>query len=134
MKAVIDTNVLVYDTFEDSIYHKKAKEILDRLDEWFIPAIVIHEYIWLLKSLNIKIKDIVEKVEEYLYNEKTKLINERREDIFNAINIIYKEGKKAAKYNDKVILSIAMNLKAPVATFDKKLLSQANNFKVGILE
>ena len=39
-----------------------------------------------------------------------------------------------AKYNDKVILSIAMNLKAPVATFDKKLLSQANNFKVGILE
>jgi len=130
MRAVIDTNVLVYDTFEDSVYHKKAKEILDKLDEWFIPTIVMHEYIWLLKSLNIKIEDIAEKVEEYLYNEKAKLINERREDIFNAVNIIYNEGRKVAKYNDKVILSIAMNLKASIATFDKKLLSQANEFNL----
>jgi len=45
MKALIDTNVLVYDTFEDSIYHAEAKKLLDSLDRWIIPSIVIHEYV-----------------------------------------------------------------------------------------
>ena len=44
MKAVIDTNVLVYDTFEDSLYHKEARKLLDDLDVWIIPIIVIHKY------------------------------------------------------------------------------------------
>ena len=131
-KAVIDTNVLTYDTFEDSIHHKKATSILDKLATWFIPSIVIHEYVWVLRSLDVKIKDIVEKVEEYIYNEKIKLINERKEDILNALYIIHKEGRKMAKYNDKVILSVAMHLNAPIFTFDAKLAKQARKFNVKV--
>jgi len=33
MRAVIDTNVLIYDTFEDSLYHSEAKNILDPLEK-----------------------------------------------------------------------------------------------------
>ncbi len=36
MRAVIDTNVLVYDTFEDSVHHERAKKLLDDLDGWVI--------------------------------------------------------------------------------------------------
>ena len=54
MKALIDTNVLVYDTFEDSIYHAEAKKLLDSLDRWIIPSIVIHEYVWVMRILKIR--------------------------------------------------------------------------------
>ena len=39
MRAVID------DTFEDSVHHSEAKNLLDSLDEWILPTIVIHEYV-----------------------------------------------------------------------------------------
>ena len=62
MRVVIDTNVLVYDTFEDSLYHLEAKNILDSLEKWIIPTIVIHEYVWVLKSLKIPVNEVVYKV------------------------------------------------------------------------
>jgi predicted nucleic acid-binding protein len=40
-EAVVDTNVLVYDTFEDSLYHETAARLLDNLDRWLVPLIVI---------------------------------------------------------------------------------------------
>lgn len=45
LEAVIDTNVLVCDTFEDSIHHEGAARLLDSLDHWLIPPIVIYEYV-----------------------------------------------------------------------------------------
>jgi len=44
MKAVIDTNILIYDLVEDSEFHKEAGELLDSLEEWLIPSLVIHEF------------------------------------------------------------------------------------------
>ena len=58
-KAVIDTNVLIYDLFEDSMYHKEASSILDMLEAWIIPTIVIHEFIWFIKGLGLEIKKIL---------------------------------------------------------------------------
>ncbi|MEO2152327.1 MAG: PIN domain-containing protein, partial [Thermococcus sp.] len=46
MHGVIDTNVLIYDTFEDTEFHKKAEETLESLDRWYVPAIVTQEYVW----------------------------------------------------------------------------------------
>jgi len=33
MRAVIDTNVLIYDLVEDSEFHKEAEKLLDSLEE-----------------------------------------------------------------------------------------------------
>jgi len=44
-EAVIDTNVLVYHTFEDSLYHEAATSLLDRLDRWLVPLVVVYEYV-----------------------------------------------------------------------------------------
>ena len=119
MKAILDTNILVYDTFEDSVYHKEAKDVLDSLKEWLIPTIVIHEYVWVLRSLEIDTKVVLEKVEEYLYHDKTKTICETQNDIIYSLKTILHEQLSLSRYNDKVILSIAIRLDAPVATFDK---------------
>lgn len=66
MKAVIDTNVLIYDTLEDSVFHEEARGLLERLEEWLIPLIVVYEYIWFMKGLNVSVGDALAKTEEYL--------------------------------------------------------------------
>lgn len=40
--------VLIYDTFIDSEFHKKARSLLDSLDRWYIPPTVLQEYVWFL--------------------------------------------------------------------------------------
>ncbi len=133
MKAVIDTNVLVYDTFEDSVYHEEAKKLLDDLDEWIIPTIVIHEYVWILKALKINVKDVLYKVEEYIDNPKTKLISESNSIITRALNIIVKENLNLSRYNDKVILFVAIDNNLDIATFDEKLRRQALHLGLNVL-
>lgn len=40
VEAVIDTNALIYDTIEDSAYHKDAEEKLSSMSKWVIPTVV----------------------------------------------------------------------------------------------
>jgi len=47
-EIVVDTNVLVYDTFEDQPLHKKAKEIIDKARAVFIPELVVIEFLTIL--------------------------------------------------------------------------------------
>ena len=133
MRAVVDTNVLIYDTFEDSIYHEEAKNILNSLKEWIIPTIVLHEYVWALKSLKIDVKTVLEKVEEYVYHVKTKTVYETQDDVIYSLKTILHDRLSLLRYNDMVILSIAIRLRIPLATFDKKLRTQAEKTNVKVL-
>ncbi len=127
MRAVVDTNVLVYDTFEDSVHHERAKELLDDLDRWVIPTIVIHEYVWVLRSLNVDPDDVRYKVEEYLTHRKTRVVPESRRDVLSALKIVAEEEIALSRYNDKVILSVAERENLALATFDEKLRRQASS-------
>ncbi len=133
MKAVLDTNVLVYDTFEDSVYHEQAKELMDNLDRWIIPAIVIHEYVWVLKSLNVEPENVRDKVEEYISHQKTRIVSDNHKDILFALKILVEENLSISRYNDKVILSIALRENLSLASFDKKLRSQAKSIGVDVI-
>ncbi|MGC9104480.1 MAG: PIN domain-containing protein [Candidatus Methanodesulfokora sp.] len=62
---MIDTNILIYDTFEDSLHHKKAAELLDELDRWLIPLIVLYEFVWFLRGLSVSTVDVRDKLLEY---------------------------------------------------------------------
>ncbi len=132
MKALIDTNVLVYDTFEDSIYHAEAKKLLDSLDEWIIPSIVVHEYVWVMRALKLEVGEVAYKVEEYLQHHKAGLVNEMSGDIRRALSLIEKEGLNLSQYNDKIILSLALKV-GSLATFDRKLRKQALTRRIQIL-
>jgi len=117
---------LIYDTFEDSIYHSEAKNILDSLEKCTIPTIVVHdEYVWMLKSLKVPVNEVVYKVMEYIQHYKANLIHETENNIISALNFIAKEGISLSRYNDKIILSIAFEREEKLATFDKKLRKQA---------
>lgn len=125
MKAIIDTNILIYDTFEDSVFHERAKILLNELDEWIIPEIVIYEYIWFMKGLDVDVDNVLEKVREYLLHAKGVLTTSNAYDVIKSLESVYSEKLSLSRFNDKLILTIAIKNKIPIATFDMKLRKQA---------
>lgn len=49
-EAVVDTNAIIYYVVEDSPMHVEAETLLDGLDVWHMPTVVIHELIWFFKK------------------------------------------------------------------------------------
>ena len=133
MSAVIDTNVLVYDTFADSVFHKKAQKLLDGLKTWVLPTIVIHEYVWVLRALDVTPSIAVSKVEEYLLHPKTLIAQVTEADLKKVLELMAVENFSLTHYNDKLILSIALRHRARLATFDQKLRNQARKLQLQIL-
>ena len=130
-KAVIDTNVLIYDYVEDSEHHRRAEEILDSLDRWVIPIIVIHEFMWFLKGIGLSqgLRDVL----DYLKHEKAEVVCDCVENVINAVEIMIKEGLPLPDYKDAVILTHAIKEKIPLATFNKKLAKIASKYGVEVI-
>ena len=121
MEGVIDTNILVASLIEDDINHKKARKLLEKLEKWYIPTIVFHEFVWFLKANKLNLKLSL----PFLYHEKCNLIGIEKKDIDFAIR---KASKKPKEYNDFLILSIAFRVKKQLFTFDEEL---KRNFRKG---
>jgi hypothetical protein len=130
MRAVIDTNILIYDLVEDSEFHKEAEKLLDSLEEWLIPSIVIHEFIWFLRANEI---DNVEYVKSYVTNEKAKILCDNDDVIGRALEILIKERLSLSRYNDVVILAHAIENELPLATKDKALKGLARRHGVEVI-
>jgi len=126
MSAVVDTNILVFDTFEDSVSHGEAAEALDALDEWVIPGIVFHEYIWFMKDQGVTVEHTRMKVGEYLSDAKARFRPVDADDVAFAVE----NARRLGEYNDLLILSSARRLGLPILTFDKGLMARAREFNV----
>ena len=122
MSAVIDTNVLVFDTFEDSQLHEEARDLLDSLEKWTLPSIVFHEYVWFMKGQKLDLDLTREKVTEYLTHTKSSPLPTQLDDILFSIERI----RKHRDYNDLLILSAAKRTGHPLLTFDEGLKRHAN--------
>jgi len=119
--TIVDTNVLIYDTFEDTTYHKEARSLLDSLPEWNVPSVVIIEFIAFLNKLHIKREDILNKLNELINDPKFNLIEVEKEDLLTALKIVKDERLSPLRINDKIILSISSRRKENLLTFDKQL-------------
>ena len=117
MKAVVDTNVLVFDTFEDSDLHEKAVSGLDSLDGWCLPSMVFHELVWFFRSQRIQPARASIKVQEYLTHAKTAFLPCTADDLQFAATRM----KSYDEYNDSLILSAAKRVGVPIFTFDEDL-------------
>ena len=129
MKAVIDTNVLVYRAIKDSKNHIKALNIMNKLEEWIVPPIVIHELVLVLSEL-LSMKEALEFTKALLNNRKTKIPSENGEDLKWAINTLCREKISVLRLNDKIILYTALKHEIPLLSFDKQALSQASRLGV----
>ena len=121
MEAVIDTNVLVYDTIEDSTYHEDAKKKLSTLKKWVIPTIVLEEFTIVLLQLKVEKSFIRKKLLEILHDEKVEIVPLTRQYFIDSINIVSKENISFKRLNDKLIVSVAKARKLPIFTYDKEI-------------
>jgi predicted nucleic acid-binding protein len=121
----VDTNVLVFDTYEDSELHE-ARSKLEAAEGWVLPGIVVHEYVWALRGLKAKLSFALEKVEEYLLSEKSTFSSDSQDDILFAT----RETSSFSRYSDYLVLSHAKRLGARILTFDEDLRRDAQ--KVGV--
>ena len=128
-KAVIDTNVLIFDTFEDSEHHAEASSLLDSIREWIIPSLVVHEYVWALRRLGLSFESVREKVSEYLLDPRATLIPVELDDLLFSLT----RARSFDDYNDLVILSIALRSGAALATFDEGLRRASSSARVEVL-
>jgi uncharacterized protein len=129
-EVVIDTNVLIFDIFENSEFHNEASNGLDTSEKWNVPSIVFHELIMFLRSREIPIARANSKVKEYLTNAKAIFMACTADDILFSISRV----ENYRNYDDFLILSIAKRLDLPLFTFDNDLKKAAVKFKVPVFE
>ncbi len=121
-----DTNVLVYETVEDSPHHDTAVRLLDSAGELIIPSIVVHEYSWVMvKKLGVDPTFVAEKLREYLEDPRVVYVAEPLEVLRAALRLLAEHGVSPSNLNDYVILETARYYKASLATFDERLKSLA---------
>lgn len=121
MKVLVDTNVLIYETFEDSERHAEATDIV-YTNEVYIPTIVLHEYIWLLlRHFSISYAQVAAKLEQLLSEKNIHVICENLSDLAAGIRMAAEDGAKPSNINDYIILASAFNRGLALATYDREL-------------
>jgi len=132
MHGVIDTNVLIYDTFEDTEFHKRAEGVLESLNRWYVPAIVVQEYVWFFKNNGFSAGEALEALEGYMEDPRFKGLSEDPKLIESALNFVVAEKLSLSHFNDVVILLHALE-KGTLVTFDAKLRKLAKRKGVTVL-
>ena len=126
MRLLPDTNVLIYDTVEDSEHHDEAAKVVDEAKEIFIPSIVVHEYLWtMLKIVQAAPSFVALKVREYLEDPRTTYMLEPMDAITEALRMLEADRESVKEINDYVILATALHYDLTLATFDRKLKKRA---------
>ncbi|HVC26521.1 MAG TPA: PIN domain-containing protein [Nitrososphaerales archaeon] len=128
--VVTDTDVLVFDTSEDSEFHAQAASGLDSIGKWCIPGMAFHEFLWFFKGTDLPLSQARTKAEEYLTNEKSLFAPCTPEDVRFATRLM----KGYHDYNDPVILSVAERMGLPPLSFDEALKKMAAKNSVGLFE
>ncbi len=129
-----DTNVLVYETVEDSPHHTTAARIVDEAREIILLPIVLHEYIWVMvKKLGVDPWIVAEKIREYLSDRRVRYAPEPPSVLVSALRMLREMGLAPREVNDLIILAAARQYGAVLATFDEKLRRVAQRLGVRVV-
>jgi len=127
-QIVVDTNVLIYATFEDTEHHNEAYKILREYDI-VIPYIVLYEFLGVLTKLTGNVGIIMTKLDELT---EFTIMCENLDIIRSGIAMMRNDSAPITMMNDYIILSVAM-LKGALATYDKKLRNLANKRGITVI-
>ncbi len=134
MECIVDTNVLVYETFEDSEFHEEVVKKLSEMELIYVPGVVILELTIILKRLKYDSSIILDKIREIFNSNRYVVLDIYVDDIIFAIDILSRHGKNVSSLNDKIVLSVAKRLGKPIYTYDKDLKRQCKRLGVPIIE
>ncbi|MEM0226049.1 MAG: PIN domain-containing protein [Thermofilaceae archaeon] len=123
---VLDTNVLVYASVEDSEFHEESLKLLNERDS-VIPQIVVYEYIRVIAELTRDPLFVLTKIRELAeYN----VLCEPLHVVQRGVQLWAERNAPIRELNDCVILALALTLNAELATYDRKLRRLAEELGV----
>ena len=133
MEYLVDTNILVYETILDSVYHEDVASNLERMGRVYVSTVTLIELAIVLWKLRLNNKLIIDRLRELMTEDRYVLIDISIKDIGNAIETLEKEDVSISSLNDKIILSAAKRLNLGIYTYDKKLRKQCKQNNIPIL-
>ncbi len=110
---------------EDSPMHEEAETLLDSLDVWHMPTVVIHELVWFFKKAAPE--EGVGVLRALLEYEKAVIHCEDAATLRGAV------GAGLTHYNDAVVILTAKKLGIPLVTFDARMAKKAKAYGVSVL-
>ncbi len=122
-EAVVDTNAITL--VEDSPMHVEAEALLDGLDVWHMPTVVIHELVRFFKKAAPE--EGVGVLKAFLGYEKTVTHCEDAAMLRGAVDA------GLTHYNDAVVILTAKKLGIPFATFNARMAKRAKAYGVSVL-
>ena len=134
MTVLIDTNVLVYDTIENSTHHKSASELIDEAEDPIINSLSIVEFGFVLPRYGIDNENVQIKIEEILHSDyfTVSWISGKMIEKVSAFMI---ENKLSFRdFNDWIIAYDSYSRNIPLVTFDKVLQRKCKKIGIQIVE
>ncbi len=134
MTMLVDTNVLVYDTIENSIHHDRASELIDGSENSIINLLSIIEFGFVLPRYGIDNDSVRMKLEELLdddYFTVSWLSGKTLEEV----SVFMVENRLSFRdFNDWIIAYDAYSRNVPLATFDKVLSKKCKKLGIEVIE
>ncbi len=120
MRAVLDTNVLIYAYFSDAEKHEDARKLLASLDGWVIPFIVLVELFWFGRGAGLDTKGTRDLILTYVMDRRAELAHNDLDELLDSLSC-----EDPLDWEDELILSIADREGIPLATFDAEMRDKA---------
>ncbi len=133
LRVLVDTDILVYDTVENSPKHLEASALLDDADRIYLASVVMHEFIWLaLRKLGLGVDVVKNKVAEYFNDARFFYVCENSEIFIEAMELLARDNAPPTKINDYLLLVFAKRLGVALATYDPELRGAAKRLGVKV--
>ena len=134
MTVLIGTNVLVYDTIENSPHHDSASEFVDESEDPIINSLSIVELGFVLPRYGIDNESVRMKIEELLHSDYF-TVSWLSGKMMEKVSSFMVENKLSFRdFNDWIIAYDAYSRKVPLATFDKILQKKCKKLGIQVIE
>ena len=134
MKMLFDTNVLVYDTIENSPHHDSASELIDKSADPMINSLSIVELGFVLPRYGIDNESVRMKIDELLHSDYFR-VSWLSGKMMEKVSSFMVENKLSFRdFNDWIIAYDAYSRKVPLVTFDKILQKKCKKLGIQVIE
>lgn len=134
MTMLLDTNVLVYDTIENSPHHDTASAIIEKSEVPLLNSISIIELGFVLPRYGIQNKSVKEKINELLQGEYFRVSWISKKLLEETTEFIVENDISFMDFNDWIIAYDAYSRNIPLATFDKALSGKCKKLGIKVIE
>ena len=134
MTILVDTNVLVYDSIENSPHHDNASKLIDESGDPLINSLSIIELGFVLPRYGLDNESVRMKLEELLNSDYFTVSWLSRSMLEGASTFIAENSLTFRDFNDWIIAFDAHSRDVPLVTFDKTLSKKCKKLGVEVIE